>query len=77
MNKTLIEFAGCRAKTYSNLKDNYDKNKKSKGTKKCVIKRKIIFQESGSEKDNIFTVEVSKIALSSNDEKRMQSINSD
>ena len=71
MNKTLIEFAGYRAKTYSDLKENYDKNKKSKGTKKCIIKRKIIFQESGSEKDNIFTVEISKIALSSNDEKRM------
>ena len=39
------EFVGLRAKTYSYLKDNNDENKKAKGTKKCVIKRKIKFQD--------------------------------
>ena len=39
------EFAGLRAKTYSYLKDNNDEDKKAKGTKKCIIKRKLIFQD--------------------------------
>ena len=34
------EFVGSRAKTYSYLKDNNDKNKNSKGTKMCVMKKK-------------------------------------
>ena len=37
------EFVGLRAKTYSYLKDNNDEDKKAKGTKKCVIKRKLKF----------------------------------
>ena len=39
------KFVGLRAKTYSYLKDNKDEDKKSKSTKKCVIKRKIKFQD--------------------------------
>ena len=39
------EFAGLRARTYSYLKDNNDEDKKAKGTKKCVIKRKPNFQD--------------------------------
>ena len=39
------EFVGLRAKTYSYLKDNNDEDKKSKGTKKCVIKRNLKFQD--------------------------------
>ena len=39
------EFAGLRTKTYSYLKNNNDENKKAKGTKKCVIKRKVKFQD--------------------------------
>ena len=31
------EFVGIRAKTYSYLQDNNDIDKKTKGTKKCVI----------------------------------------
>ena len=38
------EFAGLRAKTCSNLKDNNHDDKKGKGTKKCSLKRKIKFQ---------------------------------
>ena len=33
------EFVGLRTKTYSSLKENSDENKKTKSTKKCVIKR--------------------------------------
>ena len=39
------EFVGLRAKTYSSLKDNDDEYKKAKGTKKCVIKRKLKFRD--------------------------------
>ena len=39
------EFVGLRAKPYSYLKDNNDEDKKSKGTEKCVIKRKLKFQD--------------------------------
>ena len=39
------EFVGLIAKTYSQLKDNYHEDKKAKGTKKCVIKRKLKFQD--------------------------------
>ena len=39
------EIFGLRAKTYSYWKDNNDKDKKAKGTKKCVIKRKLKFQD--------------------------------
>ena len=38
------EFVGLRAKTYSYLKENNGANKKVKGTKKCVIKRKFNFR---------------------------------
>ena len=41
----LKEFIGLRAKTYSYLKDNNDEERKAKGTKKCVIKRKLKFQD--------------------------------
>ena len=118
------EFVGLRAKTYSYLKDNNDEDKKAKGTKKCVIKRKLKFEdyknylEAGqienkinrleknkidvdslkedlkefikknnklilktqqrfrSEEHNVFTEEINNIALSSNNDKRMQSIDS-
>ena len=39
------ELVGLRAKTYSYLKDNNDEDKKAKGTRKCVIKRKRKFQD--------------------------------
>ena len=38
------EFVGLRAKTYSYLKDN-NEDKKTKDTIKCVMKRKIKFQD--------------------------------
>ena len=39
------EFVGLRAKAYIYLKDNNDEDKKAKGTKKCVIKRKLKCQD--------------------------------
>ena len=38
------EFCGLRAKSYSYLMNNDSEVKKSKGTKKCVIKRELMFQ---------------------------------
>ena len=111
------EFVELRSKTYSYLKGNNDEDKKAKDTKKCVIKRKIKFQdyknflEAAQIKNKInhlernkidvdglkefiknnklilktqqglksqrhifFTEEINKITLSSNNGKRMQSI---
>ena len=42
--KIVKEFVGLRAKIYSYLKHNNDGDKKAKGTKKCVMKRKLKFQ---------------------------------
>ena len=39
--KIMIKFVGLRAKTYSCLVDAGSEDKKAKGTKKCVIKRKL------------------------------------
>ena len=46
--KSMKEFVGLRAKTYSYLRDNNDEDKKEKGTKKCVIKRKLKFHHKRS-----------------------------
>ena len=43
--KIMNTFVELRAKTYSYLKDNNDEDKKAKGTKKCLIKRKLKFQD--------------------------------
>ena len=64
-------------------------DKKAKGTKKCVIKRRLKFndykdcllnneiilksqQRFKSEVHNVYTEEINKIELSSNDDKRLQ-----
>ena len=87
--KIMTEFVALRPKTYSYLTDNCKEDKKAKGTKKCVIKRRLIFndykycflnneiilksqQRLKSERHNVYTEEVSKIALNSNDDKRLQ-----
>ena len=118
--QVMKEYVGLRAKTYSYLKDSVDEDKKAKGTKKCVIKRKLKFQDYKnclkaaqierkisylrkkkinidsliedqkefvnnkiilrtqqrfeSARHNVFTEVINKIALSSDDDKRMQSI---
>ena len=42
--KIMAELVGLRAKTYSNLIDGSSEDKKAKGIKKCVIKRKLKFE---------------------------------
>ena len=42
--KNMKEFIGLREKICNYLKDNNDEDKKAKGTKKCVIKRKLKFE---------------------------------
>ena len=39
--KIMTEFVGLRAKTYSYLIDDGSEDKKAKGSKKCIIKRKL------------------------------------
>ena len=55
------EFVGFGAKTYSYLEVSNDEDKKAKDTKKCLIKRKLKFQDyklfrssSNREKNNLF-----------------------
>ena len=121
--KIMTKCFGLRAKTYSYLIDDGSEDKKAKRTKKCVIKRELIFenckscfestqvenkinhlekykihtnsiqenhkefiknnksilelqQKFKSEWHNVLTEEINKIALSSNGDKRMQSIDS-
>ena len=41
VGQVIKEFLGLRPKSYSYLKDNSDEDEKEKGTKKCIMKRKI------------------------------------
>ena len=85
----MAEFLALRPKTYSYLMDDGGNDKKDKGTKKCVIKQRLKFnnykdcllnneiilksqQRSKSERHDVYTEEINKIVLSSNDEKRLQ-----
>ena len=43
--KIITEFVTLRPKTYSFLTDDGKENKKAKGTKKCIIKKKIKFND--------------------------------
>ena len=84
--KIMKEFVVLKAKTYSYLMDGDIENKKAKGTKKCVIKRRLMFENYNdclfndkvipkSQKrfqtdcHNVYTEQINKIALSSNDVK--------
>ena len=42
--KIMIEFVRLRAKTYAYLMDDDKEHKKAKGTKKCVIRRRLMFK---------------------------------
>ena len=49
--KIMKEFCALRAKTYTYLMDDDSEKKKAKGTKKCIIKRRIKFEDF---KDSLF-----------------------
>ena len=86
--KIMIEFFGLRAKTYAYLMDDDSKHKKTKGTKKCVTKRRLMVknykdcfhnkiilklqQIFKSDHHNVYTDQLNKVTLSSNDDKRLQ-----
>ena len=67
--KIMKEFVALRAKTYAYLIDDDGEVKKSKGTKKCVIKCDQIFK---SYHHKVQIEEVNKITLKSDDDKRLQ-----
>ena len=64
--KIMIKFVGLRAKTWVYLLDDDTEHKNSKGTKKCIIKRELMFKNY---KDCLFN---NKIIL-----KSQQRFNSD
>ena len=51
------EFVRLRAKTYGNLKDNNDEDKKVKATKMCIIKRKLKFEDNKNRLEAAQTVD--------------------
>ena len=72
--KIMVEFAALRPKTYSYLRDDNDENKKAKGTKKCVVKRKLKFEdynhrlEATQLENKINQLEKTKVAIDSLEE---------
>ena len=87
--KIIKEFCAPRAKTYAYLMDDDIVNKKPKGTKKYIIKRRIRFEyytdsvfkkitklksqlRFKSDLHIVYTEEINKIAISRNDDKRLQ-----
>ena len=88
--RIMTEFITLRPKAYTYLTDDSKEDKKAKGTKKCVIKRMIKFddykrcllngevilksqQRFRSKGHDVYTANINKIALSSNDDKRIVS----
>ena len=87
--RIMTKIIALRAKTYAYLiDDDSSEVKKAKGTKKCVIKKVLKFnnckdcllnnelvlksqQRFKSERHDVYTKEVNKIALSSSDDKRL------
>ena len=51
----MTEFVGFRAKTYAYLMDNDTAHKKAKETKKCIIKRELLFKNF---KDCLFNYKI-------------------
>ena len=89
--RIMIKFCNF-AKTYSFLSDDGIEKKKAKGTKKCVIKRCLKFddykdsifndknilrtqQRFKSDLHTVYTENINKIAISSHDDKRLQTYN--
>ena len=87
--KIMTEFPALIPETYSYLMHHGNNDKKAKGTKKCIVKRILKFNDYKccllnneiilksqerfkSETHNVYTEEIKKIALSSNDDKRLK-----
>ena len=87
--KIMTEFVSLRVKAYAHLKEDGSEHKKVKRIKKCIIKRKLMFENYRdslfnnkiilksqkrfkSDHHKVYTEEVNKIVLSSNDDKRLQ-----
>ena len=85
----MIEFIKLRAKTYAYLMDDDSEHKEAKGTRKCLIKRRLMFenyidrllnnkiilqsqQRFKSDHHKVYPEQINKIALSSNDDNRLQ-----
>ena len=83
------EICALWAKTYTYLMDDDSENKKAKWVKRCVIKRRLMFENYKdsllnnktimrsqlrfkSDHHNVYTEEVYKFALNSNNNKRLQ-----
>ena len=69
--KQIVEFVGLRAKLYSYKMLDGSEDKKCKGVTKNVTKRSIQFDDYRSHCHEIYTEEINKIALSSDDDKRV------
>ena len=86
--KIMKEFVALRPNTCSYLTDDFEEDKKVEGTRKCVIKRELKFndykdcllndkvvlklrQRFKSERHDVYTENVNKIALNNNDDKRL------
>ena len=87
--KIMKELVALRSKAYAYLMKDDSEHKKAKGTKKCIIKRELTFDNYKDSLFNnkiilrsqlrfkadyrdIYTEKVNKIALSSNDDKMIQ-----
>ena len=90
--KVMTEFIALRAKAYAYITEDGSVHKRAKGTKKCIIKREIMFEHYKdclfnsktiiksqqifrSDHHKVQTEELNKIALTSNDHKRLQTYN--
>ena len=88
VGKIMTQFCALRLKTYTYLMDDDSEKKKAKGVKRCVIKRRLMFEKYKdslfnnktilksqvrfkSDHHNLYTQEINKIALYSNDDKRL------
>ena len=63
--KVVKEFCALRAKTYAYLMDDDSEMKKAKGTKKCIIKRRLMFENYKGSLFNNKTIMRSQLRLKS------------